>query len=82
MRNRNWQALAGRLPPAEYQRLQATWRQNAAQRARVRDALDDANRRTAAMQRQRLWESLATGDFEPAWKDRNTLSGALDSITQ
>ncbi len=77
----DWQRLAREVSPAEYQRVQSHWRQKAAQINHGKKAVQQAHARAFAAQRQHMWNTLAAGNFEPAWKDPTTLKSGLETLS-
>jgi hypothetical protein len=77
----DWQALARNATPEEFQRVQGMWRRKAAQAAHVRELSAQAHTRALAAQQQQMWDTLATGSFEPAWRERSALRADMETLT-
>jgi hypothetical protein len=78
----DWQALAQESTPVEMQRAQAYWQQYAGQVRQAKQALQQAQARTLADQRQQMWDTLTSGGFEPAWKDPKSLKKGLETLSE
>lgn len=77
----DWQRLAREVSPDDYQRVQNYWRQKAAQTNLGKKAVQQAHARAFAAQRQQMWNTLAAGSFEPAWKDPAALKSGLENVS-
>jgi hypothetical protein len=77
----DWQRLAREASPADYQRVQNYWRQKAVQMNHGKKAVQQAQSRAFAAQRQQMWNTLAAGNFEPAWKDPTALKAGLENVS-
>jgi len=77
----DWQDLARRIPPAEFQQVQGYWQNRAALNAGAKQAAARAESRALAVQRQRMWDTLAAGTFEPAWKNPAALKSSMATLS-
>lgn len=76
-----WNRMASEMEPKDFQRAQAYWQNRTSIMAQAQQTIQQNNARALQSEKAQAFEKLNSGEFEPAWKDANTLKKALNVVS-